>query len=65
MTEDKIEIYCDNIATAKMYLNVAKVVNEYFLENYSNASSQYFMGRKAREGIEELRRNFGVQNEKN
>lgn len=56
MEEKRIEIYCDNAATTKVHPDVASKVQEYFLENYGNASSQHFVGKKAKKGIEDARK---------
>jgi len=49
----KMEIYLDNAATTKVDPEVAKKVNEMFLENYGNASSQHSVGRRAGEKLVE------------
>jgi len=48
-------IYLDNAATTKVDENVAKKVQEVFLESYGNASSQHSIGRKAGEELENAR----------
>jgi len=48
-----MEIYLDNAATTKVDPEVAKKVNEMFLENYGNASSQHSVGRRAGEKLVE------------
>jgi len=49
-------IYLDNAATTKVDESVVKVVNEFMLEAYGNASSQHSMGQGVRKAIEESRK---------
>ncbi len=50
-----MEIYLDNAATTKVSNEVVKKVNEVFLNNYGNASSQHSVGRKAKEELDKAR----------
>ena len=50
-----MEIYLDNAATTKVYESVAKKVQEFFTEEYANASSQHPLGINARDKLEEAR----------
>lgn len=50
------EIYLDNASTTKVDSEVVKKINEIFLKNYGNASSQHGLGRKAREELDKARK---------
>lgn len=50
-----MEIYLDNAATTKVHPKVARVVNEFMIENFGNASSLHSVGQKAREALEKAR----------
>lgn len=45
-------IYLDNAATMPCYVGVVKVMNEYEIDTYGNASSPHMMGEEARKAIE-------------
>jgi len=49
------EIYLDNASTTRVDSWVAKRVNDAFLKNYGNASSQHGLGRRAREELDKSR----------
>ena len=49
-------IYCDNSATTKVYPEVAKEIEKYFVECYGNPSSVYSLGRIAKNYINEARK---------
>jgi cysteine desulfurase len=49
------QIYLDNAATTKVDEKIAKIVDEFMLKNYGNASSLHSLGRKAKEEIEKAR----------
>ena len=49
--------YFDNAATTKVRKEVVNRMFPYFMQEYGNPSSLYKLGRKARVGVEEARRN--------
>ena len=49
--------YFDNAATTKVRKEVVNKMFPYFMQEYGNPSSLYKLGRKARAGVEEARRN--------
>ena len=49
--------YFDNAATTKVRKEVVNRMFPYFIQEYGNPSSLYKLGRKARVGVEEARRN--------
>ena len=49
--------YFDNAATTKVRKEVVNKMFPYFMQEYGNPSSLYKLGRKARVGVEEARRN--------
>ena len=49
------KVYLDNGATTKVDEEAAKAVNEYFTEQYGNASSLHEFGREAKEALENAR----------
>ncbi|HKL24366.1 MAG TPA: cysteine desulfurase family protein [Candidatus Nanoarchaeia archaeon] len=50
------KIYLDNAATTKVDDKVVEAMVPYFSKNYGNASSQHFMGKKAKDALEKSRR---------
>ena len=48
-------IYMDNGATTKVDEQVVKVMNEYHLNKYGNASSMHLMGQEAKEALDNAR----------
>ncbi|MFH1521556.1 MAG: cysteine desulfurase family protein [archaeon] len=50
-----MEIYLDNAATTKVDSEVAKKVQEFFVDKYGNASSQHSPGREVRKELNEAR----------
>jgi len=49
------KIYLDNAATTPVDENVAKVMKEYMLEKYGNASSVHLLGQEAKRAMNEAR----------
>lgn len=50
-----MRVYLDNAATTRVDPRVVKIMDEFFLKNYGNASSIHQGGRKARESLESAR----------
>ncbi len=50
-----MKIYLDNGATTKVDPEVVKVINEYLVDKYGNASSLHQFGREAKEALEKSR----------
>jgi len=49
-------IYLDNASTTKVDLNVVKAMNEFFLEDYANYSSNNHFGKKIKNEVEKARK---------
>lgn len=51
------EIYLDNNATTKCSEEVYEIMLPFFMEQYGNPSSTYFIGRETKEAINKARAN--------
>jgi cysteine desulfurase len=48
-------VYCDHAATTRCHPDAAKLMYEYLVNEFGNASSIHAFGRRARKGVEEAR----------
>ncbi len=55
------EIYLDDAATTRVYPEVVKEMEKYFLKDYGNPSSMHKLGEKARKAMDEARKKIAKE----